>query len=160
MATSKKKPPKTKTKAAKAEGARVGAVAAPRTRFAPLDAEAPEASEAPQGLFLSFFNAVTTLEDAANVFRDQARNQALPSDMREEAALNHLELKREITRLEAEHSALEARFSGIGGPSPAQLSKAQSLSQALAKDIHRAELTVALLTIATKFVDGWMRIDA
>jgi hypothetical protein len=157
MATSKKKPPKTKTKAAKAEGARVGAVVAPRTRFAPLDAEA---SEAPQGLFLSFFNAVTTLEDAANVFRDQARNQALPSDMREEAALNHLELKREITRLEAEHSALEARFSGIGGPSPAQLSKAQSLSQALAKDIHRAELTVALLTIATKFVDGWMRIDA
>lgn len=155
MATSKTK--LAKTKSAKAKDAKVGAAAAARSRSAPLDAEA---SEAPQGLFLSFFNAVTTLEDAANVFRDQARNQALPSDTREEAALNHLKLKREITRLEAEHSALEARFSGIGGPSPAQLDKAQNLSQDLAKDIHRAELTVALLAIATKFVDAWARIDA
>lgn len=155
MATSKTKP--AKTKSAKAKGKRARAVGAARSRSAPLEVEA---SEPPQGLFLSFFNAVATLEDAANVFRDQARNQALPSDMREEAALNHLKLKREITRLEAEHSALEVRLSGIGGPSPAQLDKAQKLSRDLAKDIHRAELTVALLTIATKFVDAWVKIDA
>lgn len=155
MPTSKTKPAKTKSAKAKAEKA--GAAAADRSRPAPLELEA---SEPPQGLFLSFFDAVTTLEDAANVFRDQARNQALPSDMREEAALNHLKLKREITRLEAEHSALEARFSGIGGPSPAQLHKAQDLSRDLAKDIHRAELTVALLSIATKFVNAWGKIEA
>jgi hypothetical protein len=155
MATSKTRPAKTRSTTAKGE--RAEAVAAARSRPAPLEVET---SEPPQGLFLSFFNAVTTLEDAANVFRDQARNQALPSDMREEAVLNHLELKREITRLEAEHAALEARLSGIGGPSAAQLDKAQSLSRELAKDIHRAELTVALLTIATKFVDAWGKIDA
>jgi hypothetical protein len=38
--------------------------------------------------------------------------------------------------------------------------KAQNLSRDLAKDIHRAELTVALLKIATKFIDAWARIDA
>ena len=113
----------------------------------------------PQGMFLSFFNAVATLEDAANVFRDQARNQALPSDMREEAALNNASLRREITRLEAEHSALESRLATVGGPSETQLRKAQSLSRELATDIHRAELTVALLDIARQFVDAWTQID-
>jgi hypothetical protein len=155
MATSKTKP--TKTKSTKAMSENAGAVAVERLRS---EAVAVETAEPPQGLFLSFFNAVTTLEDAANVFRDQARNQALPSDMREEAALNHLKLKREITRFEAEHSALEARLSGIGGPSHAQLDKAQNLSRELAKDIHRAELTVALLLIAKKFVDAWGKVDA
>ena len=113
----------------------------------------------PQGLFLSFFNAVTTLEDAANVFRDQARNQALPSDMREEAALNHLSLKREIVRLEAEHSSLESRLSGIGGPSQIHQRKAENLSRKLAEDIHRAELTVVLLDITRQFIDAWVQID-
>jgi hypothetical protein len=156
MATSKTKP--AKTKSTKAKGEKAGeAVAAAGSRPALLEASA---SDAPQGLFLSFFNAVTTLEDAANAFRDQARNQSLPSDMREAAALNHLRLKREITQLEAKNTALEARLSGIGGPSPVQLDKAQSLSQELAMDIHRAELTVALVTIATNFVDAWGKIDA
>lgn len=151
MATSKTKSPKTKP--AKPESA-----VAVRSGVASLDAKAQAAETPPQGLFLSFFNAVSTLEDAANVFRDQARNQALPSAMREEAALNRLELKREITDLEAAHSALEARLSGIGGPSEAQLRKAQSLSQDLARDIHRAELTVALITIVSGFIQAWATI--
>lgn len=113
----------------------------------------------PQGLFLSFFNAVATLEDAANVFRDQARNQSLPSDMREEAALNHLSLKREVARLEAEHSSLESRLSGINGPTVDHLRLAENLSRELAKDIHKAELTVTLLDIARQFIDAWVQID-
>jgi hypothetical protein len=113
----------------------------------------------PQGLFLSFFNAVSTMEDAANVFRDQARNQALPSDLREEAALNHLSLRREIARLQAEHASLESRLARVSGPSEAQLRKAQSLSEALARDIHRAELTLALLDIARQFIDAWAQIE-
>lgn len=152
MATSKAKPAR-----AKPTNASIETAEAARLQSAPPDADV---SEPPQGLFLSFFNALTTLDDAANVFRDQARNQALPSDMREEAALNHLKVKREIIRLEAEHSALESRLLQIGGPAPAQLHKAQDLSRDLAKDIHRAELTVALLKIATKFIDAWARIDA
>jgi hypothetical protein len=111
-------------------------------------------------LFLSFFNAVTTLEDAANVFRDQARNQALPSEMREEAALNNLNLKREIVRLEAEHSSLESRLSGIGGPTTAHLRQAESLSRKLAQEIHEAELTVALLDITRQFIDAWAQIHS
>ena len=156
MATSKTK--SSTTKPTKNKPAKTEAAVAVQPESAPSGADARAVDVPPQGLFLSFFNAVSTLEDAANVFRDQARNQALPSDMREEAALNRLELKRQITDLEAAHAALEARLSGIGGPSDAQLRKAQSLSQDLARDIHRAELTVALITIASDFIGAWTKI--
>lgn len=156
MATSKTK--SQKTKPAKTGPAKPKRAVAVRSASAFLGADAQGAETPPQGLFLSFFNAASTLEDAANVFRDQAGNQALPSAMREEAALSFRELKREVTDLEAAHSALEARLSGIGGPSEVQLRKAQSLSQDLARDIHRAELTVALITIVSGFIDAWARI--
>jgi hypothetical protein len=109
-----------------------------------------------EAYMLNYFKALRTLEQASDRLEDAADDAGLPESERAAAVAAYLDMGREIAHLEAAHDRILEAFTGGAAPPSADLvAQSLQLSARLADELAQRNDAVAIIQVATSFVNGW-----
>ena len=119
-------------------------------------ADQTDRKAAVEAYMLNYFKALRTLEQESDKMEDAADDAALPESERAAAVAAYLDMGRAIAHLEAAHDRiLEAFTGGAAPPSDDLVAQSLQLSARLAADLAQRNDAVAIIQVATSFVNGW-----
>jgi hypothetical protein len=105
---------------------------------------------------LNYFSALKTLEQIRDKYKKEAGNQSLPEHKQAVAVAAYLDMTSTIAHLTSAHDRILETYAGSAeAPPPELVKKSLELSRALGERIAAAATAVAVLEVATQFVDAW-----
>jgi hypothetical protein len=109
-----------------------------------------------EAYMLNYFKALRTLEQESDKLEDEAEDGTLPESDRAAAVAAYLDMGRAIAHLKAAHDRILEAFTGGAAPPSAELvAQSLQLSSDLAADLARRDEAVAVIQVATTFVNAW-----